>query len=217
MGTFQRGMGVKSMSVPVIERSKVGILLVDAQPSFWEQMDGPQEPVLMRIERLLVLAGWLELPLIATFEHPVEEKGTLPERLERVFPSHGKRLVKRKYNCCDDEPVRLAIKKSPVQQFVVAGSETDVCVLQSVLGLLLMNYQVFLLEDCVFTSEPHPTPALERMYQAGAVPCTVKTLIYELTRSVDYWSSPIKAGAIPQSFLEHLASPEKLPPWNFKR
>ena len=33
-----------------------------------------------------------------------------------------------------------------------AGAEIDVYVMQSVLGLLDMGYEVFLLEDCIFTS-----------------------------------------------------------------
>ena len=86
------------MSVSIVEASRAGVVLIDAQPSFWDSMHGAKEPILMRVERLLVLADWLDLPLIATFEHPVETKGWLPERLEKVFPPHGKRFVKRTYN-----------------------------------------------------------------------------------------------------------------------
>ena len=204
------------MSAHTIERSTTAILLIDAQPLFWEEMHGPQEPVLVRIEQLLRLAGLLELPLIATFEHPLEEKGTLPERLERVFPAHGERFVKRTFDCCAAGDIREAIRKLQMAQFVVAGAETDVCVLQSVLGLLRMGYQVFLLEDCLFTSEPHPGPALERMYRAGATPCTYKTLFYELTRSVGFLPSQVEAGVISPEVLESLIAPEELPSWNPK-
>jgi hypothetical protein len=197
------------MSVPVVDANSVGIVLIDAQSFFWDSMHGAKEPVFMRVERLLMLADWLELPLIATFEHPVETKGWLPERLESVFPSHGKRFVKRTYNCCSDPAIRGSIKDLWVSQVVVAGAETDVCVLQSSLGLVGMGLQVFLLEDCIFTSEPHARPALERMYRAGVVPCTLKTLFYELTRTVDKDALPSKwknkAGSYSECFrLEEL-------------
>src|SRR5512136_308594 len=116
------------MSVPIVDASSVGVLLIDAQPFFWDSMHGAREPILMRVERLLMLADWLELPLIATFEHPVDTKGWLPERLENVFPSHGKRFVKRTYNSCSDPTIREAIKDMGISQVVVAGAETDVCV-----------------------------------------------------------------------------------------
>jgi hypothetical protein len=199
------------MFVPIVSASKVGVLLIDAQPSFWDSMHGAREPVLMRVERLLMLSDWLELPLIATFEHPVETKGWLPERLERVFPSHGKRLVKRTYNCCSDPAIRGTIKDMESSQVVVAGAETDVCVLQSSLGLLNMGLQVFLLEDCIFTSEHHARPALERMYHAGVVPCTLKTLFYELTRTVDKDAFPSKWNTNADSYSE-LFRLEELPP-----
>jgi len=199
------------MSVSVVDASRVGVVLIDAQPFFWDSMHGAKEPILMRVERLLMLADWLELPLIATFEHPVDTKGWLPERLESVFPSHGKRFVKRTYSCCADPTIRGAIKDMGVSQVVVAGAETDVCVLQSSLGLIGMGLQVFLLEDCIFTSEHHARPALERMYHVGVVPCTLKTLFYELTRTVDKDAFPTKWKAKAHSYAECFRL-EELPP-----
>ena len=48
------------------------------------------------------------------------------------------------------------------RQIAVAGAETDVCILQSTLGLLEAGYEVFLLEDCLSTTEASPGPALRR-------------------------------------------------------
>jgi nicotinamidase-related amidase len=195
----------------MVDASRVGVVLIDAQPFFWDTMHGAKEPILMRVERLLVLTDWLRLPLVATFEHPVETKGWLPERLERVFPSHGKRFVKRTYNSCSDPAVREAISGMRLSQVVVAGAETDVCVLQSSLGLIDMGLQVFLIEDCIFTSEHHARPALERMYRAGVVPCTLKTLFYELTRTVDRDAFPARWRVGADSYAEYFRL-EDLPP-----
>lgn len=212
------------MSLVGTERSDVGVLLIDVQPLFWDlAFDGDeaaQEPVMARLVHLLMLAEWMELPLIATFEHPVEQNGQLPERLEEVFPAHGQRFTKRTYNCCLEPTIREAIKRLPVQQFAVAGAETDVCILQSVMGLLGMGYQVFLLEDCLFTSEPHRGPALRRMYQAGAIPCTFKSFAYELAESVDHtpwletWLERDTEYAKP--FPEAFDPPEDFPGWRPK-
>jgi nicotinamidase-related amidase len=199
------------MSISVVDPNKVGIILVDAQPFFWDCMHGAQEPVLVRIQRLLMLADWLRMPFIATFEHPVETKGWLPQRLEGVFPSHGQRFVKHTFNCCTDASIHQAIVRSQIRQVVVAGAETDVCVLQSCLGLLGMGLQVFLVEDCIFTSEHHARPALERMYRAGVVPCTLKSFFYELMRTVDKDALPAKWKARADSFAEHFQL-ESLPP-----
>ena len=52
------------------------------------------------------------------------------------------------------------------------------------------GHVVFLLEDCVASSEPHTRPALERMYAAGVVPCTLKTAYYELMQRRDRLPRP---------------------------
>lgn len=168
-----------------VNPGSAALILIDAQPFFLHLMYGPREPVLARQEHLLLLADQFGIPCIATFEHPVERNGWLPERLERVFPAGGRRFVKHTFNLCREPAIRRAVVGLGVEQIIVAGAETDVCILQSVLGLIEMGYQVFFVEDCLFTAEPNDGPALRRMERAGAIPLTYKTLHYELKGSVD--------------------------------
>lgn len=188
----------------------LAIVVIDVQPGFLDGwMAGPSEPVLARIELLLGLATVYDLPLLATFEQPVEKKGWLPPRLDPYFPAHGQRHTKQTFNCCGEPTILTAIEGLGRSQIAVAGGETDVCVLQSVLGLIAAGKQVFLLEDALFSSEPNVGPAIRRMESAGAVPSTVKTLYYELRRSVAAFRPeqvfPQRMPGLP------LPEPEKLP------
>jgi nicotinamidase-related amidase len=193
----------------------LAILVIDVQPYFLDGwMAGASEPLLARLEYLLGLATVYELPCVATFEQPVAKKGWLPERLEIFFPAHGERYTKNTFDCCAEPAIREALARLGRRQLAVAGGETDVCVLQSVLGLIDEGYQVFLLEDCLFSSEPHVRPAIRRMEQAGAVPSTVKTLGYELQRSVAAESAKnVLAKKCPEL---KLVEPEDLPVWHSK-
>jgi nicotinamidase-related amidase len=173
------------MVQPFVDPQNAALVLIDVQPFFVEIMYGPREPVLLRQQHLLMLAAQFAIPCIATFEHPVERNGWLPEPLAQVFPTNGQRFVKHTFNLCAEPDIRQAVRDLGVGQIIVAGAETDVCVLQSTLGLIEMGYQVFIVEDCLFTAEPNDGPALRRMEQAGAIPLTYKTLHYELKRSVD--------------------------------
>jgi len=206
----------------MINRSEICILLIDVQPVFLEYafLEGNEEleSLLVRYEHLLMLSDWMNLPLIATFEKPISQNGELPARLEAVFPSKGQRFVKNYFGCMSEPDVTKAIKEMPVKQVVVAGAETDVCVLQSVLGLLQAGYQVFLLEDCLFTSETQPGPALRRMYQAGAISCTLKSVVYELVGCVDDlpwypedWEMKEHPDAKP--FPKNFVPPDEWPVW----
>jgi len=204
------------MEIAQIDRSDIGVLLIDVQPSFlryaFPQNGDGYESLLVRLEHLLMLVDWMDLPMIATFEKPVAENGELPDRLEVVFPAKGQRFVKNFFGCMKEPDIAGAINEQAVKKIAVAGAETDVCILQSVLGLLEIGYQVFLLEDCLFTSEPQPAPALRRMYQAGAIPCTLKSMAYELVRCVD--NIPWYPDAKP--FPRHFIPPERWPAWEPK-
>ncbi|HLI51949.1 MAG TPA: isochorismatase family protein [Thermomicrobiaceae bacterium] len=201
------------MSIMTVNPKSAALVLIDVQPAFVEWMSGSPEPVLTRIEHLLLLAEHFHLPCLATFEHPVERKGWLPVALERVVPATGQRFVKRTYGCCNEPEIRDALQALNVKQLIVGGAETDVCVLQSVLGMLELGFQVFLLEDCVFTSESEPGPALRRMYQAGVIPLTYKTLHYELTHSVDVPQPHVAWNARLGGEAPRYKTPEALAPW----
>src|SRR3954467_8607143 len=193
----------------MVNPDQLAIVVIDVQPGFLEGwMTGQSEPVLARVELLLGLATVYDLPLLATFEQPVEKKGWLPPRLEPYFPSHGQRYTKQTFNCCGEPAILEAIERLNRPQIAVAGGETDVCVLQSVLGLIAAGKQVFLLEDALFSSEPNVGPAIRRMESAGAIPSTAKTLYYEIR-------PPVAAFRPEQVFSQRapgltLPEPEKL-------
>lgn len=194
----------------MVDPSDLAIVVIDVQPYFLDGwMAGDVEPVMARLEFLFALATVYDVPFLATFEQPIETKGWLPERLEPFFPAHGQRHVKQTFNCCGEPSIVAAIEGLGRGQIAVAGGETDVCVLQSVLGLIASGKQVFLLEDALFSSEPHVGPALRRMEQAGAIPSTVKTLNYELRRSV---AAPRAERVFPERFPGlRLLKPERFP------
>jgi nicotinamidase-related amidase len=190
------------------------VVLIDAQPGFFASVAGvePPAPVAARWEKLLVMARCLELPTLATFEEP-DRNGWLSEACERAWPVHGLRYVKRTFDLCREAEIAAALVEIQREQLLVAGTETDVCVLQSVLSLIERGHRVFLLEDCVASSEPHTRPALDRMYAAGAVPCTLKTAYYELMRAVTVTRDPKMGGHGWELLMREFDEPESLPEW----
>ena len=41
---------------------ELAVVLIDVQPYFINQMVEPQEPVLIRLEQLLIMTNWFQLP-----------------------------------------------------------------------------------------------------------------------------------------------------------
>lgn len=77
------------------------------------------------------------------------------------------------------------------KQILLTGCETDVCILQSCLGLIAHGFEVFVIEDLLFSSSERVSSAIERMRSAGATFLTYKSLYHELLQSVD--ESPRRA------------------------
>ena len=190
------------------------VLLIDAQPGFFLELRGMvvAESIEVRWQMLLAMCRCLELPAIATFEEPMRN-GWLSEKCEREWPDRGIRIVKKTFDCCGEPQVVTALAEAGRTQVIVAGAETDVCVLQSVLSLLALGYEVFLLEDCLASTDANTRPALARMYSAGAVPCTLKTAFYELAKSVDVCRDPGSFGPGWAELIRNFGEPEALPEW----
>ncbi len=121
----------------MVDPNDLAIVVIDVQPYFLDGwMAGESESLLARLEFLFALAAVYDVPFLATFEQPIETKGWLPERLEPFFPAHGQRHTKQTFNCCGEHSILEAIGGLGRSQIALAGGETDVCVLQSVLGLI---------------------------------------------------------------------------------
>lgn len=173
------------MSLTTANPNDLAIVLIDVQPYFLDKLPGDQEPLLVRFEQLLIVAEWFAAPVLATFERPIDRKQQFPERLQKLFPAGGRTLTKHTYDLCSEPDIDAALHELGRTQFAVAGGETDVCVLQSVLGLRRRGWDVFLLEDCLFSREPDVAAAIRRMERAGAIASTYKTLFYELCHTDD--------------------------------
>lgn len=171
------------MAELLISPSSALILLIDLQPYFLERAEHNMRPLIQRLEQLLILAPLVDVPVIATLEKPVAKKGGLPDSLDNRFPPDGRLFEKSTYSICGQFEVMSAIGKEERTQLIIAGGETDVCVLQSVLDLIDGRFQVFVISDAIYSSALDVSAAITRMRAAGATLITYKSLFYELIRS----------------------------------
>jgi len=173
------------MSLTVADKDNLLVVLVDLQAHFINTVPRNVVPALARIQQLLLIADTFSIPVLATLEEPIERKGHLVDCLAAELPESAAVLPKLSYDLCAEPNIRDVVLESSRTQCAVVGAETDVCVMQSVLGLLRLGLEVFLVEDCVMTSSKDSTAALARMYSCGAIPVTWKSLYYELLHTDD--------------------------------
>ena len=160
-------------------------VIIDVQAYFLSQLD---KRLRARIETntasLVRLLGWLKIPVVATLERLVEEKGTLPRSIGKHLGGRTAIFEKDYFDLCKEKTIKSHLAGLKKKQIIVAGCETDVCVLQSCLGLLSLGYQVFVVEELLFSSARDVSSAVARMKAEGAVFVSYKTLYFELIEAV---------------------------------
>ncbi|MBV8775977.1 MAG: isochorismatase family protein, partial [Alphaproteobacteria bacterium] len=149
------------------------------------QLDGPDARANMEVNlvNFARLLDYFRIPILATLERPVEFKGALPDPLQAQLA--GATLFEKDFfDLTKEKEIRDHLARLNKKQMLVAGCETDVCVLQSCLGLIDLGYEVFVVEDLVFSSAHDIAAAFARMQAEGAVLLSYKTLYYELIQAV---------------------------------
>ena len=130
------------------------------------------------------LLAYFRIPIVVTLERPVDQKGSCPREIMTYLGDMAELFEKDFFDLTKDRQIREHLEHLDKKQLVLTGCETDVCVLQSCLGLLSLDYEVYIVEDLLFSSSPNVQSAVARMQSAGAVLVSYKTLYYELLGSV---------------------------------
>ena len=159
--------------------------IIDYQDYFLAQLEPRSRARLSRnmgsFGRLL---AYMRIPTIFTLERPVDRKGAVPAGIKATLGSTTKLFEKSFFDLTKEKPIRTYLKRLKKKQIVVAGCETDVCVLQSCLGLLDLGFDVFAVEELLFSSASRTDAAVERLKGAGVIFVSYKTLFFELTEAV---------------------------------
>jgi isochorismate hydrolase len=161
-------------------------LIIDVQEFFLSQIDTSLRSKLeTNIENFARLLGYFRVPMVATLERPVDQKGALPSEIAKHVSGNAKIFEKDFFDLTKEKKIADYIARLKKKQVIVAGCETDVCVLQSCVGLLGLGYDVYVVEELVFSLSWNVDAAIARMKAAGAVFLTYKSLYYELIEAVD--------------------------------
>ncbi|MGW3943693.1 isochorismatase family protein [Streptomyces phaeochromogenes] len=133
-------------------------------------------------------ALWYGSGLVVTNGRPDKPSGPLYPQLKETIGDHP--VVERggNFNGFLDADFARAVRETGRRKLAIAGVSTEGCVLQTVLGALREDYEVYLVVDATasLTAETHAV-AVERMVQAGASPVTWFSLAGEFT--VDHRSA----------------------------
>ena len=161
-------------------------VIIDLQGFFLSQVDKRLgSRIKTNTGNLVRLLNYFQIPIVVTLERPVDFKGFLPKEIAKHLGDRAQTFEKNFFDLCKDTKIKAHLARLKRRQVIVAGCETDVCVLQSCLGLLSLGYEVYVMEELIFSSSPNADAAIARMKAEGVVFSTYKTLYYELIEAVE--------------------------------
>lgn len=130
--------------------------------------------------RLLDIAALLDVPALATEQNAGGLGPTVPELREGLAVQH-----KMTFDACEAPGFLDALADRG--DIVVAGCETHVCVLQTVLGLLAAGRRVHLVRDAVGSrTAANRDAAVARMERHGAELVTTEMVAFEWLRTSEH-------------------------------
>jgi nicotinamidase-related amidase len=160
-------------------------VIIDVQEFVLSQVDkGLRCKIETNTEYFARLLGYFRVPILVTLEKPVDQKGSMPKAIRKHLSAPIATLEKTFFDLTKEKKIRNYLDRLKKKQVIMVGCETDVCILQSCLGLLGLGYEVYLVEELLFSSAQNVESAIARMKAEGAVFLTYKSLYYELAEAV---------------------------------
>jgi nicotinamidase-related amidase len=93
------------------------------------------------------------------------------------------RIEKMSFSCCDEPRLMEGIAVTGKENIIIAGIESHVCVMQTVIDLIRNGYHPIVVEDCVSSRKENDKQiAIERMRKEGAIITTYESILFELLR-----------------------------------
>lgn len=178
-------MSSESLRSPeLLQRASSRLLIVDVQEKLVATLsESTRERLLQSCRFLAEGARILSVPTSITEQYPQGLGATAPTLQEFCLDRPGK----KRFSCVECLGWPSAAETTDDRfQIVVAGMETHVCVLQTVLDLLSMGNQVYVVADAIASRrEIDQKYALDRMAASGAVLTTAEGVLFEWAESAE--------------------------------
>ncbi len=162
----------------ILNRARAALLIIDVQEKILRVMRD-HESLVENINKLINGFKILQLPIFYTEQYP-KGLGPTTELILNNLPSEPA-IQKLTFSCYGAENLFYALREKKLDQIVVCGIESHVCVMQTVLDLLANGFQVNVPIDAISSrKEADYNAALLRFSNEGAIVTSTESVLFEL-------------------------------------
>jgi len=163
----------------VLDKNDTILLIIDLQERLMNAM-ADREKVCKNAKLLLAAAETMGIPVVVSEQYPRGLGATLD--IIREALKEYKYIEKVQFSVFMPELTEY-LEKLKRKTVIVAGSETHVCVFQTVRDLVAAQYNVHVAKDAVCSRfEDNYLNGLELMQGAGAVISNTETIVFDLLK-----------------------------------
>jgi nicotinamidase-related amidase len=161
----------------ILDRTKSALVIVDIQERIYKVMR-KHEKLIENVLKLIKGSKILNIPVYHTEQYP-KGLGSTVEQINAELT--GEAIQKLTFSCLGAEDLFAQLRSKNVEQVIVCGIETHVCVQQTVLDLLANTFQVYVPVNAVSSrSKIDYKTAINRMVKHGVEITTVESILFEL-------------------------------------
>lgn len=162
-----------------IDKDDAILVIIDLQERLMQAMKN-RDKVYKNTNLLLSAAYQLGIPVLVTEQYPKGLGATVPEIKSNL--KEYRYIEKISFNACGDKMISF-LNSSDRHTVIMTGSETHVCVFQTVRDLIIRGYQVHVVRDAVCSrfDENHEN-GLALMRDLGAVITNAETVVFDLLK-----------------------------------
>ncbi|WP_132490684.1 isochorismatase family protein [Saccharopolyspora elongata] len=159
------------------------LLVIDMQPGFYPpgRRDVDRSALNVVFENaawVVEVARGLSIPVVVAEEDP-EKNGPTHHAIVESLPASSKIYPKTSFGVAGDPRIMEALDSLDRSTTVLVGTETDICVCHSALGLQEAGKRVAVVHDCVYSPKAAHDYGLQRMQAAGVELMSAKQLLYD--------------------------------------
>ncbi len=162
-----------------LDREQVGLLLIDLQEKLLEKMERSCE-LFRAIQNIIKGFQILKRPIVITEQYP-QGLGSTAFSIKQWLTEEQSYFAKTSFSCWNDPSIRQFMEEQNVTQWIVAGLETHVCILQTVQSLVKAGSQVVVLNDATASQSIYDfSTAIAEMRDSGARISNSGIVLFEL-------------------------------------
>ena len=165
----------------MLKIDNAALVIIDVQGKLANLME-KRELLIANISRLIQGAKLLEIPVVATEQRP-DKLGPTVSELAKLIPDITP-IKKESFSCVGNNEFKELLPALNRDQVILAGIETHVCVYQTAVDLVELNYQVHVIADAVCSRNGvNHQYGLDRIQSEGAILSTTEIALFECIRT----------------------------------